>query len=177
MCGRVTVSDEEQQVGTANTIDQSDNGRNGIEFDRAKTEVEEPVPQQSCFLCLRGRRQVHHAVHIPCFRPELMILPVRKLIKKGVDGKPDQFLRSSKLGKRVRNGKYEEDSAIYRKLVAECYKYHGTWKKWIPFYGIVEVQEVQVRYTLRGSWYTTLTHASSSTSALRQTSKIVTKST
>ena len=40
---------------------------------------------------------------------------------------------------------YESDSIVYSKLVEVCYQQQPKFKKWIPFYGIVEVREVKVR--------------------------------
>ncbi|KAF3003052.1 hypothetical protein E8E13_007063 [Curvularia kusanoi] len=45
--------------------------------------------------------------------------------------------------KPVIDSNYEKDSDIYKKLVAACYQFHGKWKKWIPFYGVVGMQETQ----------------------------------
>jgi hypothetical protein len=39
----------------------------------------------------------------------------------------------------------ELDSDIYRRLVDTCYQYLGWWKRWLPYYGITEVLEVNVR--------------------------------
>lgn len=104
-----------------------------------KPETQQPEPMHSCFLCLRGRRQTHYAIRIPCHRSRVMTATRIEKVKK--KGQPTTLVPRSK---RVRNGYYEDDSQIYEKLVAACYQYHGNWKKWIPFYGIVDVQELEV---------------------------------
>jgi len=38
----------------------------------------------------------------------------------------------------------ESDIDIYRRLVDTCYQYLGWWKRWLPYYGITEVLEVNV---------------------------------
>jgi len=39
----------------------------------------------------------------------------------------------------------ESDAAIYQRLNDACFQYQGKWKNWIPFYGVVDVYEVEVR--------------------------------
>lgn len=41
-------------------------------------------------------------------------------------------------------GYSEPDSKITEMLVAACYQHHGIWKRYIPFYGITEVREIEV---------------------------------
>ena len=118
-------------------------------------------PTKYCFLCLRGRRPVHYAIRIPCFRPGLVTPYVRK------EGRP----------KPVRNDYSEKDSAIYQRLLAACYQFHGKWKRWIPFYGIVDVREVQVRSSSSNIRSVTLMRNSSLASALQLMSPIVSKLT
>ena len=38
----------------------------------------------------------------------------------------------------------ESDNDIYQRLVDTCYQYLGCWKRWLPYYGITEVSEVNV---------------------------------
>jgi hypothetical protein len=39
----------------------------------------------------------------------------------------------------------ESDAAIYQRLKETCFQYQGKWKRWLPFYGITNVREVNVR--------------------------------
>ncbi|KAK0718633.1 hypothetical protein B0T26DRAFT_741504 [Lasiosphaeria miniovina] len=41
----------------------------------------------------------------------------------------------------------ESDSAIYRRLVDTCYQYLGRWKRWLPYYGITAVVEVNFHFS------------------------------
>jgi hypothetical protein len=77
--------------------------------------------------------------------------------------------------KRERRGYYEKDSAIYERMLAACYQFHGNWKRWIPFYGIVDVREVQVRSSSSNIRLVVLRQNSSLTSALQLMSPIVSK--
>ncbi|KAK3373054.1 hypothetical protein B0T24DRAFT_529119 [Lasiosphaeria ovina] len=40
----------------------------------------------------------------------------------------------------------ESDNAIYRRLVDTCYEYLGRWKRWLPYYGITDVVEVNFHF-------------------------------
>ncbi|KAJ4983367.1 hypothetical protein SVAN01_11152 [Stagonosporopsis vannaccii] len=128
---RAANDDEERQAGTAQV--QS----NDVEERPQPSPAGQPQPRQSCFLCLRGKGQVYHAVLIPCHRPRSV--KTLKSVPSGVEG--ESWLVPS--GKFVKNGFYEKDSSIYEKLVVACYRFYGNWKRWIPFYGIVEVREIQ----------------------------------
>jgi hypothetical protein len=46
---------------------------------------------------------------------------------------------------------YESDPVIFHKLEQACYQYQGEWKRWVPFYGIVHVREVNVRVLVTSS--------------------------
>jgi hypothetical protein len=45
-----------------------------------------------------------------------------------------------------KNSGSERDSTVYKNLSEAYYQHQFKFKKWIPFYGIVEVREVKVRY-------------------------------
>ncbi|KAG7107146.1 hypothetical protein HYQ44_013712 [Verticillium longisporum] len=70
---------------------------------------------QGCFLCLESPTQGQYAVLVPCVRPT----------------EAPQVETA-----------YESDEQIYRRLVDTCYRYLGPWKKWLPYYGIDGVLEV-----------------------------------
>jgi hypothetical protein len=38
----------------------------------------------------------------------------------------------------------ESDTAIYDRLVETCFDHKGKWKRWLPFYGVTNVREVEV---------------------------------
>jgi hypothetical protein len=39
----------------------------------------------------------------------------------------------------------ESDASIYGRLRDACFQQQNKWKRWIPFYGVVDVREVKVR--------------------------------
>lgn len=40
----------------------------------------------------------------------------------------------------------ESDAAIYRRLKGTCFHYQGKWKRWLPFYGVTDVREVNFQF-------------------------------
>lgn len=99
---------------------------------------------QFCFLCLQEREYGHYAVKIPCFRPTR---PREILLRVN-------FENGSVQGEKVHYEKLnpmenacESDAAIYDRLKEACFRYQNRWKRWIPFYGIVDVREVNVSLT------------------------------
>ncbi|KAI1418926.1 hypothetical protein F5Y12DRAFT_780570 [Xylaria sp. FL1777] len=77
---------------------------------------------QACFACFDSPENRQYAVLVPCVRPTT---------------KED--------GTRY-NVACESDSRIWRRLVETCYEHKGKWKKWVPFYGIIEVREVTFQF-------------------------------
>jgi hypothetical protein len=106
-------------------------GRSGA-YCRLRLDKLEPVQTprkrsqtlQLCFLCLRGPASEQFAVIVGCKCP-------------------------TKFNKRMRiiNGgdTFESDSLVWNTLMNTCYEHKGDWKRWIPFYGVVDVREVNVR--------------------------------
>jgi len=94
---------------------------------------------QGCFLCLESPTQEQYAVLVPCLRPS----KARQVLGR---------LRVSTESTRLIYDKTmpwdnacESDSDIFRRLVDTCYQYLGWWKRWLPYYGVTEVIEVNVR--------------------------------
>lgn len=81
------------------------------------------------------------AIRIPCHRPSLRIRRRCKRIEQ--DGLRTREVTWSSHTR----GYYESDSKITEKMVIACYNYHGNWKRHIPFYGIIDVREVQFAFT------------------------------
>lgn len=93
---------------------------------------------QGCFLCLENPGEGHYAVCVPCIKP----YGYRRVI-----GQSKIFTQNPEpIYEKVAPWETacEPDSEVWRRLVHECYRYQGMWKRWIPFYGIIEVQEVTV---------------------------------
>lgn len=93
-------------------------------------------PKHVCFLCLRGKRRTQYAIPIPCHRCRF----VQRYKPSTSSSESDMLIPDPK---HVRLGHHEADSAIYTKLLEACYAFHGKWKKWVPFYGVVDVRETQ----------------------------------
>ncbi|KAJ4320516.1 hypothetical protein N0V94_003379 [Neodidymelliopsis sp. IMI 364377] len=127
-----------RQVEPYGTSDINLRNLDKLDAQREAHKFKKPEAGQCCFLCLHGNGQVRYAVRVPCYRPETP----RKI----------RFTTKSATT-RVCHYKdidhsetvYESDSVIFYKLEQACYQYQGEWKRWIPFYGIVHVREVNVR--------------------------------
>jgi hypothetical protein len=94
---------------------------------------------QGCFVCLESPRQGQYAALVPCLRPA----PVHRVV-----GLSEIFSDNPKpIYEKTMpwNNACESDNDIYRPLVDTCYQYLGRWKRWLPYYGITEVPEVNVR--------------------------------
>lgn len=110
---------------------------------------------QCCFLCLeKGQQQV--TVAVPCLRPKHWRL---RLTKKTQPESVEQTVRSTEQQLPDENkdkkkdkpkipppqrASFECDATVFERLKSVCYEYHGSWKKWLPFYGITRVEEVHV---------------------------------
>ncbi|KAH6705791.1 hypothetical protein EV126DRAFT_412840 [Verticillium dahliae] len=88
---------------------------------------------QGCFLCLESPKQGQYAVLVPCVRPteppQVVGFSDMLTSPKPIYGKM-MFWETA----------CESDEQIYRRLVDTCYRYLGPWKKWLPYYGIDEVE-------------------------------------
>lgn len=93
---------------------------------------------QVCFLCLE-KGQGQFTVAVPCFRPTMPRLP-RGLSKSR--GRLQILYHD--IGPTETT--VESDAVIFERLRSACFANHGSWKEWIPFYGIIHVEEVQVSY-------------------------------
>ncbi|PSN73180.1 hypothetical protein BS50DRAFT_181199 [Corynespora cassiicola Philippines] len=91
---------------------------------------------QCCFLCLQGKNFAQHAVRIPCFRSA-------KTHRDGLLGRK----KKTRSGDEITKSDSESDFSVYQKLVEACYQYQGKWKRWVPFYGPVDVREVKFVFT------------------------------
>ena len=98
---------------------------------------------QCCFLCLQGKKSGQYAVRIPCFRPteSRRVACCRLVLKSG--GVQSEKVIYEKLN--PKENACESDATIYHRLKDACFLHQGKWKKWIPFYGVVDVREVKVR--------------------------------
>jgi hypothetical protein len=42
---------------------------------------------------------------------------------------------------------FEDDRAVYIRMLNACFQHLGEWRRWLPFYGVVSVTEVMVSLT------------------------------
>jgi hypothetical protein len=105
---------------------------------------------QCCFLCLQGRKIGQYAVQVPCTRPTEGRRTKGHKLSTEVSKDGSQHLVKV-LGGEIyeelspREKACESDAAIYQRLEETCFQYQGKWKRWLPFYGITNVREVNVR--------------------------------
>jgi hypothetical protein len=105
---------------------------------------------QCCFLCLQGRKIGQCAVRIPYMRPtEARRISWHKLSTEVSENGSQHFVKVpggeiyEELNRREKA--CESDAAIYQRLKETCFQYQRKWKRWLPFYGITNVREVNVR--------------------------------
>ncbi|KAJ5059439.1 hypothetical protein J3E74DRAFT_347604 [Bipolaris maydis] len=98
---------------------------------------------QCCFLCLRGKKSGQYAVRLHCFRP----IKWRRFARRQLVNKSGGIQSEKKIYEKLdpKENARESDAAIYQRLNDACFQYHGKWKHWIPFYGVVDVHEVEFR--------------------------------
>lgn len=101
---------------------------------------------QGCFLCLESYRDGQYAVLVPCLRPTKA---------RQVKGQSDVFSDNPRpiYEKMIPwDSVCESDSDIYQRLTDTCYQHLAPWKRWLPYYGITEVLEVNVRLNPSCGW-------------------------
>lgn len=94
------------------------------------------------FLCLESPAQGQYAILMPCLRPRGARREVPTIwlddTPKPKDWKPEyeEIMPWHKA--------CESDADIYQRLLDTCYQHLGWWKRWLPYYGVTKVQEVNV---------------------------------
>ncbi|SRR6266480_5462950 len=121
-----------------------------LELPYKNTEYLSDRTAQCCFLCLHKRKSGQYAVQIPCFRPTKSRRVISRLLSTKVSRSGVSQLEKVPGGETYeklspKENACESDAAIYHRLKETCFQYQGKWKRWIPFYGIVDVREVKVR--------------------------------
>ena len=104
---------------------------------------------QRCFLCLNSRKTGSYAVAVPCLRPTKArrIVSRRLMTKVSVSGQ--RTLVPAPAGENYeelnpREVACESDMSVYERIAQMTFLCHGRWKRWLPFYGVVHVREVNV---------------------------------
>ena len=95
-----------------------------------------------CFLCLQEKDYGQYAVRIPCFRPTKSRQVLYRLVSES-GGVQWEKITYEKLN--PKENACESDASIYDRLRDACFQQQNKWKRWIPFYGAVNVREVKVR--------------------------------
>jgi hypothetical protein len=93
---------------------------------------------QGCFLCLESQNNEQYVVLVPCLRPTKACQVI---------GQSEIFSDNPKpISEKAMpwDGACESDTDIYRRLIDTCYQHLGWWKRRLPYYGIMEVIEVNV---------------------------------
>ncbi|KAM0376572.1 hypothetical protein ACHAPY_007117 [Fusarium culmorum] len=96
---------------------------------------------QGCFICLESHSQGQYAVLVPCLRPTES-RQVRGIRKNLDTGKKTTIYNPNSLW----DSAGESDCEIYQRLLGECYQRLGRWKRWLPYYGIIKVTEVNFQF-------------------------------
>lgn len=91
--------------------------------------------QQCCFVCFRGRNRQSYAVMIPCVRPRPRLRYKQVKLLDGTTSRKKEDLTDSS---------FERDSIVYNRMMEACTQRQLGFKRWSPFYGIVDVREVKV---------------------------------
>ncbi|KAH7130098.1 hypothetical protein B0J11DRAFT_243963 [Dendryphion nanum] len=144
-----TSEDVERQVVEEDTIitDMSHPfGIFGLEFHTERAKCLSARTSQCCFLCIQGKRSAQYAVRVPCFRPNKPRQVRHSTMKPDESGiwKLDKIVYESLDPKEKA---CESDATIYHRLGEVCFQQQGKWKKWVPFYGVVDVREVKFQFT------------------------------
>lgn len=90
---------------------------------------------QQIYICVRGEGRKEFVLPILCHRPPGCVGSERFKDEHGIMRTPST---------REDPTPCDDDTLVYKKLNAACYKHYGAWKWWIPFYGVVNAQEVNV---------------------------------
>lgn len=84
-------------------------------------------PQDCVFLCLNDSSGGQHAIKVPCRR---------------TPGPVDQDARSEHSDSQT----VDHDVDTFERLTAAYFTSKGMWRRWLPFYDVLEVREVEVRW-------------------------------
>ncbi len=100
---------------------------------------------QLCFLCLEGKGNTHVAIRIPCLRSTGYRRPIKSTYKKPETKSGCLQLMEVEYARMHPSERvFEPYSTIFGRLVDKCFEYHGNWKRWLLFYGVTDVTEVNV---------------------------------
>ncbi|KIW77493.1 hypothetical protein Z517_09939 [Fonsecaea pedrosoi CBS 271.37] len=106
--------------------------------------------KQCCFLCMRNRDGAF-AIAVPCVKPiQYGRSFATRVIFEDDAQEPnvgDAGLEEAHTESDTADETDESDAAVFERLRKECLKQQGSWKKWLPYYGITKVEEVKFEVT------------------------------
>ncbi|OAL35941.1 hypothetical protein AYO20_04847 [Fonsecaea nubica] len=106
--------------------------------------------KQCCFLCMRNRDGAF-AIAVPCLKPIQYGRPFATPVIFEDDAQEpdvgDAGSEEAQTESDTADETDESDAAVFERLQQECLKQQGTWKKWLPYYGITKVEEVKFEVT------------------------------
>ena len=142
----------------------TDTPRNACDLERAEPvsedTIEWPPPTKSpldqagtvCFVCLDRPRDGQYAVQVQCLKSkrgrEIRAWRIGFADEESPSDTPSQFKKRKKTPiyepLQPWDAVFEDDRAVYIRMLDVCFQYIGEWRKWLPFYGVVCVTEVMV---------------------------------
>ncbi|EWY79565.1 hypothetical protein FOYG_17311 [Fusarium oxysporum NRRL 32931] len=106
-----------------------------------KTDLRE-CAGQGCFLCLESDNQGQYAILVRCRRPTKASHIIGCTRDWDCTSNPKPIYE----GTMPWDSACESDDEIYRRLIDTCYQHLGWWKRWLPYFGITEVLEVNFQF-------------------------------
>jgi hypothetical protein len=97
-------------------------------------------PGQCLFVCLEQGPMDHYAIKIPCFWPQ----EYRRTQRKMVSMKEQRIIEEEHWSVQPWEVARECNSDVLERILYGCYRYIGSWKRFIPFFGITDLKFVQV---------------------------------
>lgn len=97
---------------------------------------------QCCFICFNKSGRKPFAVQIPCLRPT-----EHRIVSWGYPDKEGKILKTySRRQERddPKDKAVECDADIYQRIREMVLSLYGDWTAWLPFYGVIDVNEVEV---------------------------------
>lgn len=95
---------------------------------------------QCCFICFEIPGRGAFAVILPCLRPRKFRTRAYTEICPATGQETVHYE-----GIQPEDRAVECDTDIYHRVLELCYRMHGQWRRRLPFYGLKEVHEVEVR--------------------------------
>ncbi|KAK0616666.1 hypothetical protein B0T14DRAFT_523591 [Immersiella caudata] len=151
MSNHEMTSDNRYAVDLERGIVMSEMRRESMTSRSTPRQVTNPLEKagQICFVCLDRPRDGQYAIQVPCLLAKQSravdhwtqeMIPV-----------PDGFVLTGNLSPVYAPledwEKFsEDDRAVYIRMVEACFQDLGRWKRWLPYYGVVSLAEVDFQF-------------------------------